>query len=493
MNKRDAEPGWGMLLRGRAFAPLLAVCLGVWLHAADGLMVSTLIPDLVSDIGGARFVAWNLALYEIGSIAAGAASAALAMRHGLRAAMTGAALLYLLGCVASAIAPDIGVLLAGRLAQGCGGGGLVALSFVAISMLFDRVLMPRVVAAVSALWGVSSFVGPLVGGLFAEWDFWRGGFWFFAAQAAVLALWIHFGPAFNGAAPPQPGAGRIPAMRLLMLAFGVVAIAASGIAVTPLTTPLLLVLGFGLLAVFFRLDARAGNDRLLPGGVLDVRTPVGVAFVSVIAFSAATVAIGIYGPLMIVSIHGISPLFAGYVIAVSSIGWSAAAVAVAGSPERRDPAMILAGMTLVALGVTAYVFAVPGGPIWFIAVAALFEGGGFGIAWTFILRRLTALTPAEDAERVSSALPTLQRLGYAVGAALMGLVANAGGVTEHMTAARAQGAAFAIFAACVPLAVAGLAAAAVFVGRGSAGVASRRARTAVPTASVAADQPAASR
>jgi hypothetical protein len=166
---------------------------------------------------------------------------------------------------------------------------------------------------------------------------------------------------------------------------------------------------------------------------------------------------------MMVVIHGLSPLFAGYVIAVSSIGWSAAAVIVAGSPERRDPFVILAGIALVALGVVFYVAAVPDGPVWFIAVAALLEGGGFGIAWTFILRRLTALTPLADAERVSSALPTLQRLGYAVGAALMGLVANAAGLHEGMTAGEAHRAAQWIFGASVPLALAGLVACVAFV------------------------------
>ena len=42
-----------------------------------------MMPDIVADIGGARFVAWTVALYEIGSIAAGASAAVLAMRYGL--------------------------------------------------------------------------------------------------------------------------------------------------------------------------------------------------------------------------------------------------------------------------------------------------------------------------------------------------------------------------------------------------------------------------
>ncbi len=182
--------GWAALLSGASLARLVIVCFGVWLHAADSLLVATMMPKIVADIGGARFVAWTVALYEIGSVASGASAAVLAMRYGLRPAMTAAALVYLAGCAVSALAPTMGVMLAGRLAQGLGGGGLAALSFIAVSLLFQQKLMPRVIAAVSALWGIAAFVGPLVGGVFADLDLWRGGFWFFAAQALVLAVWI---------------------------------------------------------------------------------------------------------------------------------------------------------------------------------------------------------------------------------------------------------------------------------------------------------------
>ena len=467
--------GWGALLRGRSPAALFAVCLGVWLHAADGLMVSTLVPDIVAHIGGARYIAWNLALYEIGSICAGAMSAILALRYGLRIAMSGAALLYLAGCALSALAPDMGVFLAGRLAQGFGGGGLVALSFVAISLLFDRALMPRVVAAVSALWGLSSFVGPLVGGLFAEWEMWRGAFWFFAAQAAALAAWIGLGPAFADAPAPEDRGGRAPLRRLGALALGVVAIAAAGIDASALWTPILLLAGFGLLGLFFRLDARAGEDRLLPREAMRWRTPAGAAFVMLFAVSAGTVAIGVYGPLVMIALHGVSALVAGYIVAVASIGWSATAILVAGSPERRDPMMILIGVAIVTLGVAGYAVAIPHGPLWLIALSALCEGGGFGIAWTFILRRLTTLSAADEKERVASAMPTIQRLGYAVGAALTGLAANAAGVSAHMDAARAFTAGQWIFASAIPLSLIGLAAAIVFT-RASGGVQSAASR-----------------
>lgn len=458
-----SEGRWVDLLTRGQIAPLIAVCMGVWLHAADGLMVATLIPDIVRDIGGATYMAWTLALYEIGSIAAGAASAVMAMRLGLRRAMVAAALVYGAGCVLSALAPDIGVMLAGRLVQGFGGGGLVALSFVAITLLFDRALMPKAIASVSALWGLSSFVGPLVGGVFAEWEFWRGGFWFFAAQAALLAAWVGWGGALNGARRGTASAARVPLGRLTLLAAGVVAIAAAGIQVDIVVTPLLLILGASLIATFFIHDTKAGDSRMLPRHAADPRTGIGSGLIALFAFATGTVAIGIYGPILMIALHGLTALEAGYVLAVSSIAWSVAAIAVASSPERRDGVMIVAGFGIVTAGIAGYAVAVAEGPIWLIALCAACEGGGFGIAYTFILRRASALVADDEQERVASALPTVQRLGYAVGAALIGIVANAAGISETMAAADAHRVASWVFAACVPVALLALLAVVRFV------------------------------
>ena len=54
-----------------SYAPSLAlVCLAVWLHAADSLIVATMLPSMVDEIGGAALVGWSVSLYEIGSIVA---------------------------------------------------------------------------------------------------------------------------------------------------------------------------------------------------------------------------------------------------------------------------------------------------------------------------------------------------------------------------------------------------------------------------------------
>ena len=65
---------WREFLGAGYTAPLLLVCLGVWLHAADSLVVATMLPANLGHDGGAAYVSWTVSIYEIGSIVAGAAS-----------------------------------------------------------------------------------------------------------------------------------------------------------------------------------------------------------------------------------------------------------------------------------------------------------------------------------------------------------------------------------------------------------------------------------
>ena len=447
---------WSEVLNRQYGAALALVCMGVWLHAAESLLVATMIPAIVAEIDGTVLVAWTVMLYEIGTIVAGATGALLAIRHGIRLSMGVAALAYAVGSAVAALAPSMEVLLLGRLFQGLGGGGLVALSFIAVGMLFPSRLTPRVVAAISTLWGASSLLGPLIGGLFVEFSTWRYGFWFFAAQAAVLAIWIGLGVKISENPTDQTKFQRLPLLRLSILAAGVVLVAYGGIDVGVTRTSALILAGIFCLIVFIWLDGREVDNRLLPRRPFNLRAPEGAALTMILCFAAASTPLFIYGPLLLTSLHGMSALAAGYTIAALSAGWTIVALMVSGVPERHDPRYIATGMLLVTVSVLGLAYAVPHGPIWLVVVFAVVQGGGFGMAWTFLLRQATNFAPTDDKQRIAGAIPTVQRLGYALGAAIIGIVANSAGFAEAVDRVDIIHAGMIIFAACFPIAILGL-------------------------------------
>ena len=255
------------------------------------------------------------------------------------------------------------------------------------------------------------------------------------------------------AMPPFPFAA------LACLAAGVVLIAAAGIDVRFARSSLLLLLGLAGLVLFFRIDAMRPLSRLFPSNLFSWRTPVGTGITMVAAFSVATCSFGLYGPLILTSLHGIPILTTGYIIAAESISWSALSILVAAVTPQRERLVIVAGAVMIAAGSAGFAWSVPLGSIPLILLCALLQGGGFGITWPFLTRIIVAAAPAEEQTIASAAVPTMQRIGYAVGAALAGIIANASGFSAGLNRDAAAGVAHFLFLAFIPLALLGVTAA----------------------------------
>jgi Na+/melibiose symporter-like transporter len=233
------------------------------------------------------------------------------------------------------------------------------------------------------------------------------------------------------------------------------AVAAAGVITAQLISLLLLLLGFAGIALFFWLDARKPQSRLFPSDTFNPRTIVGSGLMMVAALSVSTCSFGFYGSLLLAALHGLSPLTIGLIIASESVSWSLLSIAVANPPTRREPFLVTGGAFMVAAGLAGFAYTVPAGVIPGILFCALLQGGGFGIIWPFASRRIIEAAAAGERDIAASAFSTLQRLGYATGAALAGMIANASGFSGGFTREAAQGAASILFLAFVPLALLG--------------------------------------
>ncbi|MGH7894156.1 MAG: MFS transporter [Candidatus Binatia bacterium] len=434
--------------------PLVAlVCLGVWLHAADALVATTVMPSAIAEIGGLAFVYWTIALYELGSVVAGAMTGLAAMRLGLRNAMVAAALVYVLGCVVSALAPSMAVMLGGRLVQGLGGGAMLALSYVGTSQLFPQHLWPRVLALVSGVWGVSALVGPLVGGALASVGLWRGAFWAFAAQGLVLVALTPF--LVGRSTTASPGQSELPSRQIVVLSVGVLAISAAGVQGNVRMTMALAAVGLAALGLVLRLEHGA-RHRLFPPTPFSLNVAWGPGYLMVLSLATATVSFTVYGPLLMVQLFHVVPFTAGFVVAIESVAWTLAAIVVARADAHSEARLIRGGALLITAGVAGLAIAMPRGPVWALLPWASLQGAGFGVCWAFLLRRIVASVPEGERELASSAMPTLQMIGYAVGAAASGMVANALGLVEGASDDVVRAVAFWVFAAFLPLALLGV-------------------------------------
>ncbi len=125
-------PDWGALWRAGVLPRLCFISLGIMFHAGAENMMSTIMPVIVRDIGGVELNGWSFAIYEIGSIIAGAATGRMCTYWTVRTNMVIAAMIYAAGATATALSPSMEAALVGRLICGFGGGALIALSYVAV-------------------------------------------------------------------------------------------------------------------------------------------------------------------------------------------------------------------------------------------------------------------------------------------------------------------------------------------------------------------------
>ncbi len=443
---------WRAVLNGPNAGMFAVLSFGVWLHAADSTVVATLMPSVVFDIGGAELISWNYMLYELASIAAACCGALVARRFGLRRAMIWSAVAFGLGCAISAVTPIMGGMLLGRAIQGAGGGLLVALTMIGASSLFPSHYAPRVMAAISAVWGASAFVGPLIGGFFAEYSDWRYGFWAFVVQSGALAL------ALRLALPASLEAGdetaRIPWRRLAVLSASVLAVAVAGLKDTfSMQSAGMCLFGLLGLILFLRLDGRAGNDRLLPRAIGDIRAPAWSGLTGVFLLAVVTTPFVVYGPVLLSILHGIGPIAAGYMVALESVAWTVGALAFSGAVGASQQRVIRYSFIGVAVGCAGLSIFVASGPIWLLLPLLFLQGMGFGACFGHILHRCVDLVPQDDKDRAASALSSIQTFGYALGAAVIGLIANAVGFGVDPGPATAGAASHWVFGAMVPVAL----------------------------------------
>jgi MFS family permease len=434
------------------------VSCGILLHATNETMIATIMPAMVGDLSGVELVGWSLAVYELGAISAGAAAGRLVTYVPLRTNMIVAALLYAAGALICAASPSMPIFLLGRVVEGLGGGALVSLAFVSVERLFERRIWPQLFAIISAIWGVAAFTGPLLGALAAEYLSWRWAFGLFSIAGFAMAAASLIVLAGTGAkADRRPGASPspFPFLPLACLAVAVTLIASAGVSIEAVRSSILLLFGLAGLVLFFALDARLPEARLFPSRLFDWRVKVGSGMTMIATFSIATCVFAIYGPLILTSLHGISVLTTGYIIAAESISWSVLSILVAGAPPHRERTIIVSGASMIAAGIAGFAYSVPTGSIPLILACAVLQGGGFGIAYPFVTRIIVSDAPEGERTIASSAVPTMQRIGYAVGASLSGIIANASGFSEGLSGGTAAGVARWLFLAFVPFGVLG--------------------------------------
>lgn len=439
-----------LLADGRA-SKFWFICLAVWLNAADSLITATIMPNVGADLGGYSYFSWAVAGFLMGAIVASASAGRLSELLGLRSATTIAGIIFAVGCAMSALAPNMGLFLAGRVIQGIGSGWISGFAMVAVALIFPPRHLARMFACTAGVWGIATVLGPLIGGALAQAGSWRAVFWLFALQAALFSA---ASPLLLRGSDGKRVHAYIPWSQLGYLTIGIGAIALANLGGSSVTSFSFVAIGLAVLILVLWVDGRS-RVRMFPHRAGDLQTTAGLGYAAMFALFGSSMGLIVYAPPILQVTRHLTPMFAGYVVAAQAMAWTLTAFAVStlsGPAERR---CIRLGGVCILSSVVFLTVGLGKAPLAVVVSAAALMGIGFGLCFSFINRRVLSVLSADDRAIGASAFILVRQTGGAVGAAVAGATANLAGFRSGMTIAAAQSASVWVFASALPLAWAG--------------------------------------
>ncbi|MBY5558230.1 MFS transporter [Rhizobium leguminosarum] len=405
---------------------------GVTLYAVESYIMATIAPSIVRDIGGLVLFSWVTSLFVAAAVLG---SIFVAMRPrgiGLRSVYVIAALVFGVGSLIAAAAPSMPVVLIGRTVQGLGTGALAALGYAFIRFVYPEPLWPKASTLYAAIWGVSTVIGPTLGGFFSAGHAWRYAFIVLVPLGLLMAV---LAPRLLPDVEDDREQAKTPVAQIGLLLAAVLMVSAAGAIEATATKVALIAASVVAVAGMIVIEGRSPN-RLLPSGAVSLSQPISRVYLAMLAMTVVLVS-DVFIPYFLQTLHGVPAIVSGYLVALVALGWTFAAF-LSGSwaGGRAYWAIVIGALIEAAATASLALFLAKDNPqghmliIGPAAVGMFMMGFGIGLGWAHLVAMVLKLVADNEQDKASAAIPTMSSLGGAFGAAFSGVIANGAGLVD---------------------------------------------------------------
>ncbi|MEW1890899.1 MDR family MFS transporter [Streptomyces sp. IBSBF 3010] len=421
------------------------IVLGILLAALDQTIVGTALPTIVSDLGGAAHMSWVVTAYLLAETVATVLVGKFGDLFGRKIVFQLSAVIFITGSFLCGLATNMTLLIVWRGLQGIGAGGLMVTSMALIADVIPLRDRGKYQGAIGAVFGVSTVIGPLLGGLFTDHLTWRWAFYVNVPIAIVVVI------AAARTIPSVKAAGRpvIDYLGIAMVTVGASALIlatswggneyawGSGVIIG------LFVLGIVALALFCLVEFRA-KEPMLPMRLFG--NPV-FTVCSILSFIVGFAMLGamIFLPTYLQYVDGDSATLSGVRTLPMVVGLLAASIFSGNvvSKTGRYRIFPIIGSLVMAVGLFLLSRMGPDSGVWLESLYMLVLGIGIGLSMQVLTIAVQNTVDYADLGTATSGVTFFRTLGSSFGTAVFGTIyANAlgphlkDGITE---AARAGG------------------------------------------------------
>jgi len=409
---------------GRRKAITAALLLGTFLASIEVTVVATAMPSIVERLGGLALYPWVYSAYLLTQTVTIPLYGRLADLFGRRVTYAAGIGVFLLGSLLCGFAPSMGWLVAARALQGVGAGAVLPLTMTIFGDLYDVSLRTKLQGLFSLIWGTSSVIGPLAGGLIVLHWSWPWVFWlnlpFGLVSATVVCLLLRE-PAY-----PQRHRLDVTGAVLLSAATLMLLVALLPAEQRPLAWPPAVWLALaGVATALLLFQERRHPEPLVPLDLFRDRVHLTANGAGVLLGVVLFGVVG-YVPLFVQAVHGGGPIAAGSALIPLSLSWTVSTF-VSGRLVRPIgfQALVRGGSALIGLGaLLGWVGVARDWP-----AAALLGEMAYGFGMGACISSFTVSVQecvAPHRKGIATALTQFARsIGGAVGVAVLGAVLTA--------------------------------------------------------------------
>ncbi|HCY6092234.1 TPA: MFS transporter [Staphylococcus aureus] len=304
-------------MRLKSIITVIALILIMFMSAIESSIISLALPTIKQDLNAGNLISLIFTAYFIALVIANPIVDELLSRFKIIYVAIAGLLLFSIGSFMCGLSTNFTMLIISRVIQGFGSGVLMSLSQIVPKLAFEIPLRYKIMGIVGSVWGISSIIGPLLGGGILEFATWH---WLFyinipiAIIAIILVIWTFHFPEEETVAKSK---FDTKGLTLFYVFIGLIMFA--------LLNQQLLLLNFlsFILAIvvamcLFKVEKHVSSP-FLP--VVEFNRSITLVFITDLLTAICLMGFNLYIPVYLQEQLGLSPLQSGLVIFPLSLAW----------------------------------------------------------------------------------------------------------------------------------------------------------------------------